>query len=386
MKVVVLDDFRFEFMKALAAHPQVDLAVMAHPHVVPQFIEAGFATCVRPLWPRNKLDFRAASQLRRDLQDIRPDIVHAFTSRGLACAMLATSFLRDPPKIATWRGIASVPSRWDPANHLSYLHPRIAGYACESYAVKHALIEAGVAESKCATTYNCVPHAKVIRAGRAGLAPWNVPERAFVVGTVANIRHVKGVDILLRAAQLCADLTDVHWVIVGQRKSVESDLDRLAGDPRIRDRVHMVGFREDAQSLMSGFDLFAMPSRSEGLCRALLEAMSQGICPVVTDAGGMKEAVRHDRDGLVVPSEDPQALANAIRDLVEDRERRETLAASATQRITDMFLPHHVIDRLVALYSRMLGRDSATDVGPLRRIALETAYDASGGCLVSRTC
>lgn len=369
MKVVVLDDFRFEFMKSLAAHPQVDLTVMAHPTVLQQFTEAGLAHRVRPLWPNSKIDLRAAHQLRREIRDIRPDIVQAFTSRGLACATLATSFLRDPPKLAAWWGVASVPSRWDPANHLAYFHRRVVGYACESNAAKRALIQGGVSEQECATTYNCVPRAEVTQAGRAGLASWNVPENAFVVGTVANFRRVKGMDILLQAAQLCADLTKVHWVIIGDRKHAKSDVKRLADDERIRDRVHMIGFRRDAQSLISGFDLFAMPSRSEGLCRALLEAMAQDICPVVTDAGGMKEVVRHEQDGLVVPSEAPQALAEAIRQLVENRGRRERLAASASQRISDMFQPHHVIERLVALYDRMLGRDTASGVCPLGRVA-----------------
>jgi glycosyltransferase involved in cell wall biosynthesis len=369
MKVVVLDDFRFEFMKSLGEHSQVDLSVMAHPVVVPQFVEAGFATCVRPLWPSAKIDLRTARQLRRELRDIRPDIVQAFTGRGLACAILATGLLRDPPKLAAWWGIASVPSQWDPANYLSYLHPRVVGYSCESNAAKRALIQAGVAEQKCVTTYNCVPRREVTRAGRAGLAPWKIPENAFVVGTVVTFRRVKGIDILLRAAQLCADLTEVHWVIIGERRKRERELDQLAADERIRDRVHMIGFRADAQSLMSGFDLFAMPSRSEGLCRALLEAMTQGICPVVTDAGGMKEAVRHERDGLVVPSENPQALADAIRQLVENRALREQLAASAAERISDKFLPRHVIERQVALYERMLGRESVGEVRPLRRAA-----------------
>ncbi len=369
MKVVVLDDFRFEFMKSLAVHPRVDLSVMAHPNVLPQFTEVGLAHCVRPLWPSSKVDLRMARRLRREIRDIRPDIVQAFTSRGLACATLATSLMHDPPKLAAWWGIASVPSRWDPANHLSYFHRRVVGYACESNAAKDSLIQGGVSELECVTTYNCVPRADVTRAGRAGLAPWNVPDNAFVVGTVANFRRVKGMDILLRTAQLCADLADVHWVIIGDRKHAKSDVKRLADDKRIRDRVHVIGFRKDAQSLMSGFDLFAMPSRSEGLCRSLLEAMAQDICPVVTDAGGMKEVVRHEQDGLVVPTEDPQALADAIRQLVTNRARREQLAASASQRISDIFQPHHAIERLVTLYDRMLGRDMVSDDCPVGRAA-----------------
>jgi glycosyltransferase involved in cell wall biosynthesis len=137
-------------------------------------------------------------------------------------------------------------------------------------------------------------------------------------------------------------------------KVADPVIDRLAADPRVRDRVRLVGHRADAAALVSGADLFVMPSRAEALCQALLEAMHQGVCPVVSDVGGMKEVVRHGQDGLVVPQEDPQALAEAIRQLHANRSLANAFAASARQRVAETFTPQKMAERTFALYRRVL--------------------------------
>jgi glycosyltransferase involved in cell wall biosynthesis len=107
--------------------------------------------------------------------------------------------------------------------------------------------------------------------------------------------------------------------------------------------------------LIGAADLFVMPSRAEALCQALLEAMSHGICPIVSDAGGMKEVVRHGRDGLVVPTNDVAALARAIRELHGDSQRRECYGRSALNRFRGHYTAAHLAERVLAIYDRLLG-------------------------------
>jgi len=175
-----------------------------------------------------------------------------------------------------------------------------------------------------------------------------------VVGTVAAIRRVKGTDLLLEAAIECADLDDTYWLLIGPVR--DRKVSRLAKDRRIRDRVRRLGYRPDAPSLISGADLFVMPSRREALCRALLEAMAQGVCPVVSDAGGMKEVVRNGVDGLIVPRGDVGALARAVRDLHADRELVRAFSDSARQRVIEDFNPARVAERTMELYRRVMDR------------------------------
>jgi glycosyltransferase involved in cell wall biosynthesis len=127
--------------------------------------------------------------------------------------------------------------------------------------------------------------------------------------------------------------------------------------------VRLVGHQPDAAQLISGADLFVMPSRAEALSQALLEAMHQGVCPVVSGAGGMKEAVRHGRDGLVVVSEDVPALVRAIRRLHGNRQLVAQFAASAKTRYAETFTPDRMAERCLEMYGRVLG------VRPRRRAA-----------------
>jgi glycosyltransferase involved in cell wall biosynthesis len=213
------------------------------------------------------------------------------------------------------------------------------------------MIQSGIPADRCCVTYNSMLSPPHERPGRRGLLQFDVPEKAFVVGSIANMRAVKGIDILLRAAMRVADL-DIYWLLMG---NVHDPLVRkLAGDPRIRDRVRLVGFRPRASELISGADLFVMPSRAEALCQALLEAMCQGVCPIVSDAGGMKEVVRHEQDGLVVPRENPAALADAIRSLYHDRTRMSRFAVSSRQRVLDTFSVEKLALRMLQMYREEL--------------------------------
>jgi len=311
MRILLLNA-PFELVRSIAL-PHHDVLALDIEPVVRLNLPCGPRCEFQVFEPRSKVDPFAIAGLRKTIRDFAPDVIHAFMPRGLAIAVLATSVLRQRPPLVSFRGIIRVPSRWDPSNHITYFSPRVAMHACESNAVRDGLIRGGVAATQCETVYNCVRAESLPRLGRAALAPFGVPSNAFVVGTVAAVRPVKGIDILVRAAIECADLPELFILVMGPVR--DTSVVKLADDPRIRGRVHFSGTVPGAAAFMDGFDLFAMPSRQEGLCRALLEAMSQRVCPVVSDAGGMKELVRHGVEGVVFPTEDHPALARVLRQL-----------------------------------------------------------------------
>jgi glycosyltransferase involved in cell wall biosynthesis len=317
-----------------------------------------------------KFSPRAAREVRQLIRTHRPDVVHAFYGRALAHVNLATTGLAVRPKIVSFRGITSPLSRLDPGDWLSYRHPHVDAHACESDAVRDALVASGIPADRCWTTYNCFyalsPWKRIevrgpaVRTPRhAMLGQFDIPAVAFVVGTVATMRPVKGIDLLLRAAIECADLHDTYWLLVGP--VTDPLVSQLAADPRISPRVRLVGYRADAAELASSMDVFVMPSRAESLCQALLEAMAQGVCPVVSDAGGMKEVVRHEQDGLVVPRENVSALAAAIRRLRADGLLAARLAASAQARIADQCTAERMAERTLAIYRQVLSAGQASN-------------------------
>jgi glycosyltransferase involved in cell wall biosynthesis len=298
-----------------------------------------------------KLSLRSAWQLRRMIAALQPDIVHGFYGRALAHVVLAATGLRNRPRIVSFRGITSRLSWLNAADWISYRHPLVDAHACESEAVRQSLIESGINANRCFVTYNSMRMAPTRRPGRAALQQFGIPASAFVIGTMATMRRVKGIDILLRAAVECAELENVYFLLFG--RVVDPEIRVLAANSLVGDRVRLVGHRADASELISAADLFVMPSRSEALCQALLEAMHQGVCPVVSDAGGMKEVVRHGQDGLVFPSENIAALARVIRMLYHDRPLLTRYADAARARVAFQFTPECMAERCLSIYRHL---------------------------------
>ena len=298
-----------------------------------------------------KVDFAAIAILRRTIRNFQPDIVHSFLPRALSQTVLATIGMFRPPKIVSFYGITRVPSWREPADWITYLSPKVSMHACESNAVKAALVQGGVKDSKCEVIYNCVGKIEPTLTRQELLARHQIPDNAFVVGTVATIRPIKGIDILMRALIECSHIANLVALIAGPVQ--DSAVATLANDPRLRGRIRMLGYTASASALMKGMDLFVMPSRKEGLCRALLEAMGQSVCPIVSDAGGMKEVVRNGIDGIVFPSGDSIALASAIQRLYAAPEQIEVYGESAHERVESMCSPEIVGERVVKMYQRL---------------------------------
>jgi glycosyltransferase involved in cell wall biosynthesis len=355
MKVLLINA-KPVLVEALAAQGVEAIALWPHGHDFPHWPER-LRAAAQFYSSGAKFNLRAAQEVRKLIRTHRPDVVHAFYGRALSHVNLAMTGFAARPKIVSFRGIASPVSRLDPGDWLSYRHPHVDAHACESNAVRDALVASGIPANRCWTTYNCPLVPSLRRPGRAALRQFDIPADAFVVGTVATMRPVKGIDVLLRAAHECAGLANTYWLLIGP--VADPRVTRLAADPRISPRVRLVGYRADAAELVSGADLFVMPSRAEALCQALLEAMAQGVCPVVSDAGGMKEVVRHEHDGLVVPRENVASLAAAIHRLHADRQLVARLAASARARIANEFTAQRMAERTVAIYRKLLGAEQA---------------------------
>src|SRR5207244_11709205 len=112
-----------------------------------------------------------------------------------------------------------------------------------------------------------------------------------VVGTVANFRPQKRLDVLVRAAALVrSELADVRFVLVGQGP-LEPEIRELARALGVDDTVVFAGFRDDAPRVMKAFDVFVLASSYEGLSIAMLEAMTLERPMVLTDVGGIREVI-----------------------------------------------------------------------------------------------
>jgi glycosyltransferase involved in cell wall biosynthesis len=190
-----------------------------------------------------------------------------------------------------------------------------------------------------------------------------IPADAPVIGTVGLLNDAKGHDLLIEAASALP--AAVQLLLVGHGE-LEGDLRALAGRLGIAERVHFTGWRDEVHSAHAAMDVFALPSRWEGLSYAMLEALAAGLPVVSTAVNGSREVLTPDDApacGLVVPCEDVAALTEGLRRVLED----ETLAAgyrdAGPARVSERYTLDAMVDGTLAVYRDALGRDLVRDLG-----------------------
>jgi glycosyltransferase involved in cell wall biosynthesis len=150
-----------------------------------------------------------------------------------------------------------------------------------------------------------------------------------VVGTVAILRPQKAIDVLLDAFSRLPDrLSHARLVIAGDGRS-RGALEAHAAELGLRERVHFVGIRDDADAVWRAFDVGAISSHFEGTPIAAIEAMTNGVALAATAVGGVPELLENDVSALLVAPRDPAALAAALTRLLDDPVLRARLAGEA---------------------------------------------------------
>jgi glycosyltransferase involved in cell wall biosynthesis len=180
-----------------------------------------------------------------------------------------------------------------------------------------------------------------------GIAP-GVP----IIGSIGRLERIKGYDIMVEAfARLSATWSDGPapvLVLCGDGRERPA-LERLAHDRGVAHAVHFLGWRDDIHEMHAAFTIFTMSSRSEGTSVSLLEAMSAGLCPVVTDVGGNGAVVGDQLVHRLVPREQPDALAAAWRSALGDPARLRRDGCVARERVVQSF----ALDAMVRAYERL---------------------------------
>jgi len=159
-----------------------------------------------------------------------------------------------------------------------------------------------------------------------------LPEDGYVIGTIGRLHPVKGHgDLLAALARLAqANGAPPHLVIAGPAPEEEKArlLERARAEG-VEHLLHLLGHREDVPDLLAAMDVFTLPSLSEGMPNALLEAMAAGKPVVATRVGGSAELVSDGETGLLVPPGAPEALAEVLAGLRADPARAARLGEAA---------------------------------------------------------
>ena len=182
---------------------------------------------------------------------------------------------------------------------------------------------------------------------------------SHIITCVANVRRVKGIDVLVRTAErVCRELPDAVFLVAGSlyEREYSEEVQKMICSMGLEKNVRLLGFVGDPVPLLKMSHAFCLLSRSEGFCNALLEAMACGVPSVVTRVGGNPEAIREGENGFMVAVEDDAAAAERLLDILRNPERATQIGESGRTSAQTQFSAETMIKRLISLYRDLLAK------------------------------
>lgn len=193
-----------------------------------------------------------------------------------------------------------------------------------------------------------------------------LPVDRAAVGTVGRLEVRKGTRTLIEAMALLGDSPQAPSLVVTGEGPLRDELVALAAQLGIAERVHFLGNRGDVSSVLAALDVFVLPSLTEGMSNALLEAMAMALPVVATRVGGNPEVIGDESRGLLVPPDQPQALAAALVRLLGDQGLATRLGGAARLRVEERYGARAMVRQLEGIYAAVAARQ------PLARSAAPT--------------
>lgn len=193
-----------------------------------------------------------------------------------------------------------------------------------------------------------------------------IPRGATVIGFVGRLVEEKGIPELFEAFRgVLRAHPEARLLVVGPTDESKADALRpeRAAAYGIADACVFPGFRTDVEAMYAVMDVFVLPSHREGFPRAVMEASAMGKPVVATDIRGCREAVVHERSGLLVPVKDPTALGAALDRLLRDPELRARLGAGAVEVARERFDEQRVFRTVKETYERLARRRPLAEAG-----------------------
>lgn len=285
-------------------------------------------------------------RLRQTIRDSHPDVILSFVDKTNVLALVSSLGLRKP--VITSERIDprqyEIGLIWEGLRRIVY--PRAAAVVVQTHGVR-SWAERLVNRTRVYVIPNPVqvPATSIECNGAQKLE-----NSRQIVAAMGRLDRQKGFDLLLKAFARCAEQhTDWSLMILGEGDE-RASLEAIASELGIKDRVTMPGRTRDPFRILRGTDLFVLSSRYEGFPNALVEAMACKLPVICTDCpSGPRDIVRDGVDGILVPPNDVNALAEVMDRLMANQTERRYLAAHAVK-VTERF----GVDKVMNMWDELL--------------------------------
>jgi len=314
---------------------------------------------------RGKFDLRTLRKLSSHVKHSSPDIIHAHDYKTNMLAVL----------LSRWHGVPAMTTVHGYVTHSKKLnlYYRLDRWALRRMeyvvAVSHDLLEAlpqwGVPQNLCLLVENAIDTVQFARrrSTREAKQQLGIAPNRLVIGTVGRLSAEKGFDRLVAATdRLLQQGFDLELIILGdgdERDHLESLIAKLDR----ADRIRLVGYQSDLLDYYHAMDVLAISSLREGLPNVLLEALATEVPVVATRVGGVPQVIQDGQHGLLVEPNDVDQLTSSLSKLLGDCELRQRLAAAGRQLVEQRFSFAVRMQRIRAIYDKLLGRASSGGSG-----------------------
>lgn len=291
------------------------------------------------------LPLRLASVFRRT----QTDVVHTRNATAFLYGVLGAKLAGVPTIVHSEHG-----RTFDDRKIRLYAQKFLTIFADAVFAVsaqlKHDVAaRVGIPAADIGVLYNGVDLSNVVKTSKTTFCKQiGVDEDTLIVGSVGRLVAVKNYGLFLRSIAHLR-IPNVAVVLIGEgpeRNALELEAARLG----IADSVHFLGHREDAKSLLSAFDVFVLPSFSEGLSNTILEAMAARVPVIASNVGGNPELVQDGATGFLFENNDIESLSKALKALLVSPIQRNHFAAAGRERVERDFSMETMISNYEAFY------------------------------------
>lgn len=180
-------------------------------------------------------------------------------------------------------------------------------------------------------------------------ASYNLKPEIPLIGTIANFYKTKGLKYLIEAANLLKNKSKIIFLVIGEGRE-RPKLEKLIKRANLEDNFFLLGQLPNAYKYLKVFDIFVLPSLKEGFPWVILEAMAAELPIVATKTGALPEIIEDGINGLLIEPKDSQALAEAIKKILENKKLAQEFGQNARKRVTEEFSLERMLDKTLAVY------------------------------------